>query len=265
MSRVSVRMLRYYDEVGLFKPAKIDEFTEYRYYSAKQIPQIKKIILFRDLGFNVSETRELMHTDNDIDLVEKLKAKQSQFVEKIRTAENAISQIDAIINSIEKENSFMHSDITIKEIPSYKVVSRRKIVESYSNEIELWAELGEFCLKNNLEPEDAPFAIYHDADYKEQDVDIEVAMPVSVLRDNQNKYVFRETENIPQAASLLYTGKYENIDDSFFYLSKWIEENGFRFCGKTRQVSIRGAWNEPNPDNYQVEIVMPVEKLENFD
>ncbi len=261
MSRVSVRMLRYYDKVGLFKPAKIDEFTEYRYYSAKQIPQIKRIILFRDLGFTVNEIYELLQADNDVDLIAALKNKQSQIADNIKLAEDRISRISSIIKSKEKDKFFMNADVRIKEIPPYKVISRRKNVESYQNETDLWAELGEFCLKNNLEPSDAPFAIYHDAEYKESDIDIEVAMPVSELKPNQNDFVFRETEPVPEAASVLYTGNYEGIDDSFFFLSKWIEDNGFQLCGKTRQVSIRGAWNEPNPDNYQVEIIMPVKKV----
>ena len=32
LSRVSDRMLRHYDEIGLLKPAEIDRFTDYRYY-----------------------------------------------------------------------------------------------------------------------------------------------------------------------------------------------------------------------------------------
>ena len=38
LSRVSVRMLRHYDEIGLLKPAEIDTFTDYRYYREDQLP-----------------------------------------------------------------------------------------------------------------------------------------------------------------------------------------------------------------------------------
>lgn len=60
LTRVSVRMLRYYDEVGLFKPAKIDDFTGYRYYSAKQISDINLIVSLRDMSFNVADIAMLM-------------------------------------------------------------------------------------------------------------------------------------------------------------------------------------------------------------
>lgn len=38
LSRVSVRMLRHYDEIGLLPPASIDSATGYRYYSEDQLP-----------------------------------------------------------------------------------------------------------------------------------------------------------------------------------------------------------------------------------
>lgn len=51
LSRVSVRMLRHYDEIGLLKPAKIDPFTDYRYYSEAQLPMICRITSLKDMGF----------------------------------------------------------------------------------------------------------------------------------------------------------------------------------------------------------------------
>ena len=44
LSRVSVKTLRYYDELGLLKPAHVDHFTGYRFYSADQLPQLNRIL-----------------------------------------------------------------------------------------------------------------------------------------------------------------------------------------------------------------------------
>ena len=49
LTQVSIRMLRYYDEMGIFKPEKVDTFTGYRMYSASQIPTLQKIIILRDI------------------------------------------------------------------------------------------------------------------------------------------------------------------------------------------------------------------------
>ena len=51
MSRVSIRMLRYYDEVELLNPVKVDEFTGYRYYSEAQLLKMGKINSLKEMGF----------------------------------------------------------------------------------------------------------------------------------------------------------------------------------------------------------------------
>ena len=55
LSRVSVRMLRHYDEIGLLKPAKIDCFTDYRYYREDQLPTVCRITALKDMGFSLAD------------------------------------------------------------------------------------------------------------------------------------------------------------------------------------------------------------------
>ncbi|MFN2147868.1 MAG: MerR family DNA-binding transcriptional regulator, partial [Anaerolineales bacterium] len=44
LSRVSIKTLRYYDEVGLLKPAHVDSSTGYRYYLYEQLPRLNRIL-----------------------------------------------------------------------------------------------------------------------------------------------------------------------------------------------------------------------------
>ncbi len=55
LSLVSVKTLRYYDELGLLKPARVDEFTGYRYYSASQMPRLNRILALKDLGLSLEQ------------------------------------------------------------------------------------------------------------------------------------------------------------------------------------------------------------------
>ena len=52
-SQVTVKTLRYYDEIGLLKPARVDPFTGYRYYSASQFPRLHRILALKDLQENL--------------------------------------------------------------------------------------------------------------------------------------------------------------------------------------------------------------------
>ena len=51
LARISIRMLRYYDENGLLQPKTIDRFTGYRYYGEDQLPQAERIRALREMGF----------------------------------------------------------------------------------------------------------------------------------------------------------------------------------------------------------------------
>ena len=65
LTRISVRMLRHYDEIDLLKPNSIDDFTGYRYYSADQIPIVNRIQVLKEMGFSLSEICSLMEKDLD--------------------------------------------------------------------------------------------------------------------------------------------------------------------------------------------------------
>jgi len=56
-ARVSVKALRYYDELGLLKPVKVDEFTGYRYYAATQLTQLHRIVALKDMGIFFGRNR----------------------------------------------------------------------------------------------------------------------------------------------------------------------------------------------------------------
>ena len=51
MGMVTVKALRYYDEIGLLPPAHVDEWTKYRYYSAEQLPILRRIGQIQGMGF----------------------------------------------------------------------------------------------------------------------------------------------------------------------------------------------------------------------
>jgi DNA-binding transcriptional MerR regulator len=51
LSQVSVVTLRYYDEMDLLKPVKVDSFNGYRFYSGDQLPRLNRILALRTSAF----------------------------------------------------------------------------------------------------------------------------------------------------------------------------------------------------------------------
>ena len=130
LTQVSIRMLRYYDEVGLLKPAEVDKWTAHRLYSAEQIPRLNKIIYLRDSGFNVSEIALALKMDSQSILAE-LDKKRDEIKNIIIAEQEKIRKIEVAENEIKNSKGEMHYNISIKPIPLYQVLSLRKIVPTY--------------------------------------------------------------------------------------------------------------------------------------
>ncbi|MGN1352773.1 MAG: MerR family transcriptional regulator [Bacilli bacterium] len=57
LTGLSVKTLRYYDEINLLKPSNVDSYTNYRYYTAKELQQFKRIEYLKKLGFTLEEIK----------------------------------------------------------------------------------------------------------------------------------------------------------------------------------------------------------------
>lgn len=54
LSKISIYMLRHYDEIGLLKPIHVDNFTNYRYYDEKQLSIANRIQSLKGMGLSLS-------------------------------------------------------------------------------------------------------------------------------------------------------------------------------------------------------------------
>lgn len=117
LSFVSIRMLRYYDEVGIFKPAQVDDFTGFRYYTAKQLPIINKIVQLRDLGFNVTEIQSYLDQPDMQAKEDLLHKKLTEIEQNITQEQTKIQKIKFAIQNLNKENEMTNYEVEIKICP----------------------------------------------------------------------------------------------------------------------------------------------------
>lgn len=90
ITNASIRTLRYYDEIDLFKPKEIDLFTNYRYYSEEQIEEYKIITELKECGFSLDEIKEYWDNfNNDIML-----RKKEELIKEIDNINEKIRKVD---------------------------------------------------------------------------------------------------------------------------------------------------------------------------
>src|SRR5687768_5423037 len=101
LSRVSVRMLRHYDQLGLLKPSRTDNFTNYRYYSADQLPRLNRILALRDLGFSLEQIGNLLDEELPAEqLMGMLKLKRAEIEQQMQVEQLRMARLEARINQI---------------------------------------------------------------------------------------------------------------------------------------------------------------------
>jgi DNA-binding transcriptional MerR regulator/predicted transcriptional regulator YdeE len=258
-------MLRHYEKCGLFYPAEIDRINGYRLYSATQIPLILRIITLRDMGFSIEEISDILDNFEENAYIEKaISRKASEIQASIDEENRKMERLQVSLKRIENGNyTTTCRNVILKQIPKIKVLSIREIVPDYSYQEQLWGKLYSFIEKNSLYPllGENVIAIYHETEYKESNVDIEVAVTVKELLVSNGSFIFKELEAISCAATVVCDGSYEKIlPEGEAVLGKWIEDNGYEIKGSERGFGIRHPANEQDPNNYQTEIQFPVEK-----
>lgn len=93
LAGISTRTLRYYDEIGLLKPARTNS-SGYRIYGSTEVDQLQQILFYRELGVNLDSIKEIM-TSPTFDGSQALRDHREKLLEKR-------AQLDALINNVDK-------------------------------------------------------------------------------------------------------------------------------------------------------------------
>ena len=120
----NTQTLRYYDRIGLLAPAKVDEWTGYRYYEEEQALLFVKIKNLQQADFSIEEIKSLLPGDDDLLM--------AAFEQKIKEQKQKLETIRKIQRSYLREAMEMRN--VIKEYMDF--------VENRMAKPELWKELG---------------------------------------------------------------------------------------------------------------------------
>jgi len=142
LSRVPVKTLRYYDQVGLIKPIQVDPITGYRLYEYSQLSDLNRILALKDLGFSLEEIGRLLDDGLSLDEMQgMLKLRETEARHKVQDEEERLDRIRTRLKQIEQENKMPKYDVVIKSVDEIRVASVRDTVLMPSKQGNLWREL----------------------------------------------------------------------------------------------------------------------------
>ncbi len=262
LSFVTAKTLHYYDEIGLLKPVRVDRFTGYRYYSADQLPRLNHIRSLRSLGLSLEQIATLIDDSfSSSQMRSILVLKQAELRQRIDDEQQRLDKVGELLRQIEKEEKHLDYQVVIKEIAAMRIASVRGTVPTYHDITMLIHKIVPIRTQHADSIAGPMLAIYHDTEYREKDVDIEVAIPISrdlTLRDTIS---VRDLPGEKTAATTLHLGPYETIGETGTALMQWCEANGYELAGPDREVFLANPGDTDDPVNYVTELQQPVRKV----
>lgn len=116
LAGVSARTLRYYDQIGLLKPASVGE-NGYRYYGEASLLTLQQILLYRALDLPLAQIKEILGR-SDFDVLAALQGHQAQLRKRI-------AQMERLVGTVER---------TIQHLKGKEAMSDQQIFEGFSEE-----------------------------------------------------------------------------------------------------------------------------------
>ena len=273
LSQLSVKTLRYYDELGLLKPVEVDRFTGYRFYSADQLPRLNRILALKDLGLSLEQIASLLNDDLPAAQIRgMLRLKQSEMRERVQEEQARLARVEARLRQIEQEGKMPTYEVVIKKTDPQLVASVRDIIPNFGAQGGLWDELDAFLHHQRVNPIGPCLTLYHDTEFKEQDVDVEVCEPLGNSVRGDGRVKVYTVPGVEKMACILHHGGFENIGEAYSKLTGWIAANGYRIVGPNREVYLAAVLHEKSDveypanfltdkeENRLTEIQFPVEK-----
>lgn len=244
IGRVSVRMLRHYDAIGLLRPAHIEPSNGYRFYHASQFSQLNRVLALKGLGFSLEQVKNFIDEGVEIkQLYGMLRLRQAELETEIATKQLQLAQVQVRVSIIEKENSMLTNEVIIKNIPATRVVQLTEVASSFAPEDigpvigPLFGKLGQVLHQAKVEPVGPGVALYEALD---DGVMVTAAIPVPNDVHTKEAIAGAEVADLPaiDAATTIFHGSLDTADEMLQGLARWIEAHGYRPCGLPREVSL---------------------------
>ncbi|MFD8985152.1 MerR family transcriptional regulator [Streptomyces sp. NPDC059564] len=247
--RVSVRMLRHYDALGLLRPARVDPVTGYRFYEAGQLARLNRVIALKELGFSLDQVGSILD--------EKVSAEELRGMLRLRRAElesaaaeaaARLTQVETRLRTIESEGTMPAEEIVVKSLPPVRLAELTGVAAGYAPQDIgpviglLYEELCTRIERAGAVPTGPGLAHYEPAPGGEPgSVLVHAGLPVAGAvraEDLGGGVRIVELPGVERAATVVHRGAMDGVLPTAQALARWIDANGHRSAGYARELTL---------------------------
>ena len=283
ITNLSVKTLRYYDEIGIIVPEMRDKDTNYRYYSNTQMLQLQMLKELKTLGLSLNDINNILHHGNTEHL-EHMQSLKNNLEGKLNDIEKEINALklktkaihniyERLTNGLDilslpnKNESQLHANMNyenqIYRLPKVWTLSIRKYSALNANQLFLdrCMELQRLLDSYDLYQAGGFIGIFHDgfqSQFSDSYGDLELCLPF-IKPDN-----FECTEQKMfgdfLVASTIHIGHYKNAYEKYISLIKWISEIGYKIIGPPIEFYILEPFHSIDSESYITKLCFPIGK-----
>ncbi len=163
LSRVSVKMLRHYDAIGLLPAAWVDPQTDYRYYSADQLPRLNRVLALKELGFSLEQIAYLLGAELSTgQMCRMLALRRSEIEQQMEAHQARLRLVDARLRQVEATGASPAYDVVLRRVERQQVASIRTVLPSLNAIERLFHEVETFATRRRCRAPRPPLLLYHD-------------------------------------------------------------------------------------------------------
>ena len=241
--RVSVRMLRHYDAIGLLRPAQVDPATGHRAYQAAQLAELNRIVALKDLGFTLEQVRVMLDEEVSVEQVRGMLALRRADLEAA-VAANAqrLAQVEARLRAIELDGGLPAHEVVVKRLPAARMAELSTTVDSFHPDDigpvvhPLCAELGRRLAAAEVTPVGRLTCYYDNALGGDGAVAVHAAVPIATEHGTDLNGL--SVTDLPPAdhATLLHRGAMDAVLPAWQALARWVDAHGHPSTGPAREL-----------------------------
>ena len=255
--------LRYYDEIGLFKPKYTDPETSYRYYGVEQFQVLDTIIFLRKNGFSLKDIQHQLDKRTPETTMDILKKKLEEVRMEICWLQRSAARIENKISTIEEGIKLAgHPALTFQYFPKRPVsyLYFDKPVDLIEEGDDIYLKDRETLSSQSIENNGfftGDIGTIVDMESLKQEGPVKYIGLFELLHgENSNEYL-----NEGLYASYPHIGPYEDMRKSYQLVLRQLKEEGYKLEGIPVEISVLDEAVIKESDHFVTLIQIPVTKF----
>ena len=276
LSQATVKMLRHYDDIGLLKPAHIDPFTKYRYYTIEQLSRIHHIIALKELGISLEQIGIMLNHEPGKEQIRGMLAlREAEIEQRMREEQARLAQVRFRLRMLEMEEDMPDLEVVIKKLEPVRCLYLRRICSGLPDIGVMGSEINHAIQRTGITFDANTYQtnIFYDTEYGDphiEDFDLAIAVNVpesfkaDVPLETLGTMTVGDLEPVEHAATYIQRGEFivPEMQERLTMLRRWCVANNYQLGDEYRIVFYQGPMAGYSEENWVTEIQHVVQPID---